>query len=117
MVGMQLDLLGPLAVSTQRIKRDTVDMYARRSDPETSHAAGKRAAQFRSDHHRRILAALAMSSGTIYELAVLTGIDHVAVARRLPELERIGQAMPTGSTKPGPTGTKCRVWQAVKGTS
>lgn len=113
--GTQLDLLGPLAESNRRIRVELEQMYtasARRNDPETSKAAAASAAEFRADHHARILAALATCAGTIYELAAMTGIDHVAVARRLPELKAAGKAEPTGTTRPGHTGRECRVWRA-----
>lgn len=93
-----------------------VDLYsaaehrARRSDPETSHAA---AAQLSSAeaHCGAILGALADGEATIYQIASRTGLNHVQVARRLPELKADGKAVPTGQTAAAPTGRQCRVWR------
>ena len=88
---------------------------ARADDPDTSKAAALAAAEFAGDHRAKILGSL-MTQGpaTIYELAARTGLDHVAVARRLPELEERGVAMPTDATRKGPTGRACRVWEAKR---
>jgi len=84
---------------------------ARRSDPETSHAAAEASAEFRGEHHRKILEVLGWygplgKSG----IAKLSGLDHVAVARRLPELQRKGLASPTGRTVPSTSGRLEREW-------
>lgn len=86
---------------------------ARRRDPETSKAAAARAGEFGSDHHRKIVGSL-MTQGpaTIYELAERTKLDHVAIARRLPELEKLGVARPTQNMRASPSGRACRVWEA-----
>jgi len=88
---------------------------ARADDPDTSKAAALAAAEFAGDHRAKILGSL-MTQGpaTIYELAARTGLDHVAVARRLPELEERGVARPTDATRKGPTGRACRVWEAKR---
>lgn len=86
---------------------------ARRSDPETSHAAARAAVGLAADHHAKILGSLiTQGAGTIYELAERICLDHVAVARRLPELEARQVARPTQVTRQGPTGRQCRVWEA-----
>ncbi len=87
---------------------------ARATDPGTSHAAATKVVTFRGDHHRRILAALS-EPRTIYEIAQACGLDHVAVARRMPELERDGKAEPTDETRKSPSGSPCRVWRRVGG--
>lgn len=87
---MQLDLLRPLA---------------RRSDPETSHEAAAKAAGMAVNHRNRIMAVFDRPM-TIKELAARLGdIDHVAVARRMPELQAMSQAHPTNNRRDG-----CRVW-------
>lgn len=83
---------------------------ARAADPTTSHAAAQRVDEFGAEHHARILAALRVDSGTIYDLEASTGIDHVAIARRMDELRKAGKARTTGDSREGPTGRKCRVW-------
>lgn len=79
---------------------------ARRTDPATSKRAAVQAGTFAESHRGRILAALERP-GTIKELAARTGIDHVAVARRMGELQRAEPplAQPTGEVREG-----CRVW-------
>ena len=88
-----------------------IEFHARRADPETSHKAAKRAKEFAGEHHRAILRFLGRSLGdaTIYVIAENIGIDHVAVGRRMAELERAGLVRTEGE-RPGPTGRMCRVW-------
>lgn len=81
---------------------------ARRRDPETSHAAASRASEFAAVHMAAIRKALTLGSGTIYEIAERTGLDHVQVARRLPEMR---DAKVSDEKRCGPTGRMCRVWE------
>jgi hypothetical protein len=69
---------------------------ARRTDPETSHAAAAKAL---------ILAALEKGNGNIYEIGKACGLTHVQVARRLPEMDGLQLAHPTDERREG-----CRVW-------
>lgn len=78
---------------------------ARRRDPDTSKAAARRALDFAAGHYARIYAALE-TDGTIYEIGQRCGLDHVAVARRLPEMAKAGLAEPTAARREG-----CRVWR------
>ena len=79
---------------------------ARRADPETSHQAATKAASFAVNHRNRIMAVLTEPL-TIKEIAArCPGIDHVAVARRMPELKDLGLAEPTEEKRDG-----CRVWK------
>ena len=87
-----------------------IEFHARRTDPETSHKAAARVREFAGEHHRRILAAISPYSGsTIYQIAAQSGLDHVAAARRMGELEKAGKVYAEGE-RPGPTGRMCRVW-------
>jgi predicted transcriptional regulator len=64
---------------------------ARRTDPETSHAAAANADLFAGKHADRILAALReMGTGTAHEIAVATGLSVVQVDRRRKEMETAG---------------------------
>lgn len=66
---------------------------SRRSDPETSHAAAEKSADFRAKHEARIFGAIfdAGERGLNYrEIAAATGLEPVAVARRLKGMERRG---------------------------
>jgi predicted ArsR family transcriptional regulator len=85
---------------------------ARKSDPETSHAAAASMYEAHKDHHYWILASL-WRPMTIYELAKLTGLTHVQVARRMPELEQMGKARATGETRTGDSGRECRLWERI----
>lgn len=79
---------------------------ARNSDPATSKDAARKAASFANNHRDRIHAALA-TPGTIKDLAERTGLDHVAVARRMKELQAMGLATPTDDERRD----GCRVWR------
>ena len=66
---------------------------SRRSDPETSHVAAEKSASFRAKHEARIFGAIfdAGERGANYrEIAAATGLEPVAVARRLKGMERRG---------------------------
>jgi hypothetical protein len=73
-------------------------------------------------HHVVIASALAVREGTIHEIAArlcwaslerreIPQLTHVQVARRLPELQAKGIAVPTGRTKAEPGGLPCRIWR------
>ena len=80
---------------------------ARKCDPDTSKSAAQSVSAFEADHFDRIKAALERAPGTIHDLATRTGLDHVQIARRLPE---VSWAIPTEEKRPGPSGRPCRVW-------
>jgi len=61
---------------------------ARATDPQTSHAAAKRAPV--SGHCRKILEALEAGPAGQSELAKRTGLTVAAVSKRLPDLRRNG---------------------------
>lgn len=64
---------------------------ARRDDPQTSHDAAARVPEFRSSHEAKIIAALRGFDGLTYrEIADLSGLEPVAVARRLLAMSRRG---------------------------
>lgn len=87
---------------------------ARKSDPVTSHAAAGEAEQFANKHSDRILACLD-ANGPLGKdgIARITGINGVAVARRLPELERDGFVKPTGNKRQSNTGRLEREWASA----
>lgn len=68
---------------------------ARRADPQTSHQAAKRAAEFAGNHEARIFDAIQAAGNrgaTAKEIAAVTGLTDVQVSRRLKamgETERI----------------------------
>ena len=102
---MALDLTGDLFSSYSR---------ARREDPKTSHAAAKSVQEFAASHFGIIVYAL-KSHGpmTIDEIAIKTKLSHVAIARRMTELQRINATEPTGTTRAGVSGRQQRVWRAL----
>ena len=63
-------------------------MLARNSDPHTSIQAAERVSQFQASHEAKIFEALHNASGLTYrEIAKVTGMEPVAVARRLKAME------------------------------
>lgn len=90
---------------------------ARTTDPETSHAAGAAALNTSARQKQLILDVLRehgpLSKRGIARHLLDDGIDHIAVARRLPELQRDMAAEPTGDVVKYGGGTGERVWRAV----
>lgn len=86
---------------------------ARATDPATSHAAAASAAGLARDHHAKILEAIQIfGPATIYQVAYMTNLTHVQVARRMPELQAAGDVrVKTDETRAAPTGRQCRVWE------
>lgn len=75
----------------------------RNTDPMTSVRAASRAGEFKASHEARILSAIAdvaERGATFKEIAAATGMDQVAVARRLSKLGERGliyrKALPDG---------------------
>lgn len=69
------------------------ERLARRSDPETSKRAAEKAGQFKAKHEATIFAYLCGITGgaTYRQIAAGTGLEPVAVARRMKGLqERAG---------------------------
>lgn len=68
---------------------------AARNDPETSHQAAEEMVQTGrlAFQHKQTLEALRKFPGlTSEELSYKSGLDYHAVARRLPDLEKLGKA-------------------------
>jgi hypothetical protein len=77
----------------------------------TSHQAAARARIIAFDHRDRIMAVL-RGRMTVKDIAAAIGdprLDHVAVARRMSELQEQGRAMPTTEKRDG-----CRLWERVQ---
>lgn len=88
--------------------------HARATDPETSHGAAQRVAEFAGTHCERIIKCLPMyGPQTNDEIATRTGLTPVQVDRRLPDLEDRGEAEPTGETRLSRAGRSERIWRAV----
>ena len=86
---------------------------ARRSDPATSHDAAAQAGGLAKRHQRVILACLvAHGPGSKDRIASLTNLTGTQVARRTPELERLGCIEITGAKVLSTAGCWERVWMA-----
>lgn len=81
---------------------------ARKRDPETSHQSAAMADAL-AERHRALI--LSSPGGTIHEIAAVAGIDHVAVARRMKELQVDGLVELTSEKRASPNGRPCRVWK------
>ena len=81
---------------------------ARRGDPETSHAAAARAATFARGHEEKILNWLRANPASTYrEIASGTGMEAVAVGRRLKGLRDRQAIRPVGERD------GCQTWSAA----
>jgi predicted ArsR family transcriptional regulator len=85
----------------------------RRTDPLTSKVAGVMAREFKGDHERRILEALAAGPGTKDEIAGRCGLTEQQVARRMHGLARAGMVEATGATRPSASGRPERVYRVT----
>lgn len=89
---------------------------ARRTDPETSKRAARQAQAFAGGHCLQILQALAEHGPqTKDELAAHTGLDSVAVARRMAQLRDDLLVRDSGSTRATATGRQATVWELREG--
>jgi predicted ArsR family transcriptional regulator len=84
----------------------------RRTDPVTSKIAGTAAREFKGEHERRILEALAAGPGTKDDIATRCGLTEQQVARRMHGLARAGLVATTGGTRLSASGRPERVWRA-----
>jgi predicted ArsR family transcriptional regulator len=91
---------------------ETLPLF-RSTDPVTSKIAGTMAREFRGDHERRILEALAAGPGTKDEIAGRCGLTEQQVARRMHGLARAGLVETTGATRPSASGRPERVWRVI----
>ena len=84
---------------------------SRRHDPATSKAAA-RATSFAAGHCHQILESLGQHGPqTKDELALHTGLDSVAVARRMATLRDQLLVRDSGATRPTQTGRAATVWE------
>jgi len=84
---------------------------ARRSDPDTSQEAGKRAAKFAGKQHKQILdvmtqAGIPLSAEQIADR--IQGADHVKIARRTSELLQAGAIVVADSDYINRSGSRAR---------
>ena len=86
---------------------------ARNSDPVTSHQAAEQVTT--APKHYQIIHLALIEHGPMGkdQIASKTGLEPNAVARRLPELQKLGLAATTGETVNSRAGRKERVWKAL----
>lgn len=86
---------------------------ARRTDPVTSHLAAERSVEFSGKHAAAIFGWLKdhPGGGTKDEIARGTGIDAIAVARRIAGLRESAGVYDSGETRKTPTGRAATVWK------
>ena len=90
---------------------DVTPPLARRTDPDTSHAAAAQAHELQARHHRMILAALEQYGARGKDgIAALTSLTGHAVGKRLAELERAGKIRTTGRKVQSTAGRMEREW-------
>ena len=86
---------------------------ARNSDPMTSHLAAAQVTTVDS-HYKAIHEALMMFGPAGKDkIAALASLDPSQVARRLPEMRRLGLVGLTGVTVQSRSGRQEREWQAI----
>lgn len=84
----------------------------RRADPVTSKIAGTMARQFKGEHERRILEALAAGPAHRDEIARRAGMEQSAVWRRLAAMERRGLIEKAGTAR-GASGMRQAVYRVT----
>ena len=87
-----------MALKTTQEAIESLPLFqaARRTDPRTSAAAAARATEFKGDHARRILEALAAGPAGQTEIARRTGLTVAQVSKRLHELRKVEAIERTG---------------------
>ena len=83
----------------------------RATDPITSFEAADQAKDLASKHHKAIVEALKSGAMGKDGIAAATGLDGNQVARRLPELARVGEIELTGNTTKSKSGRSEREWR------
>jgi hypothetical protein len=86
----------------------------RLTDPETSQIAGQDRPSRDTDRDRALeaLKAAGATGLTDYELGYKINRQQNSAGKRRGELVRMGLAEYAGFTRPGPSGSPCRVWRA-----
>lgn len=100
-----MDAEGTLAADARHL--------ARGSDAQTSHAAAARVREFAGHHEKLIAAYLAASiqGGTKDEIAAGTGLQAIAVARRIAAMREHAGVYDSGATRKTPSGRAATVWK------
>lgn len=87
---------------------------ARTSDPLTSHDAAAQAEELAAQHYQQILCCLQRFGAKGKDgIAKWSGLNGIQVARRLPELHRLGLVQLTGRLTKSNSGRSEREWKFV----
>jgi predicted ArsR family transcriptional regulator len=97
----------------QQLTIDFAHRLARSVDPATSKKAAARVKDFSSTFCAKIYEELKKRDGTFEELAARTGLRPDQVWRRLPDLQKMGLAIPTNQERAGQSGRAQRVWAVL----
>ena len=87
----------------------------RRTDPVTSKIAGVAAREFKGDHERRILEALAAGPAGKCEIARRCGLTEQQVNRRLATMRREGAIQRTGRVVASDAGCAEHEYESTQG--
>jgi predicted transcriptional regulator len=85
----------------------------RATDPITSFEAANQVKDLASKHHKAIVDALKQGNMGKDGIALATGLDGNQVARRLPELAKMGFIELTGNKTQSKSGRSEREWKLV----
>ena len=85
----------------------------RATDPITSFEAADQVKDLASKHHKAIVEALKQGNMGKDGIALATGLDGNQVARRLPELAKMGFIELTGNKTQSKSGRSEREWKLV----
>lgn len=106
--GMTARWSGPQRMETKS-ERNQIQALCRATDPKTSRSAAERVSEFKSRHIAKIWTCLKDHGKLNYkEIAKLTGLEPVAVARRRKEMESDGLIEVLAEERNG-----CQLWAAV----
>lgn len=92
----------------------TATHAARSTDPATSHQAAQAATSFAGTHCERIHKALQLCGPMDPEqIGSMVDMEPYSVRKRLSNLQKAGQAEPTGAIVKTKSGRTQRVWRAL----
>jgi DNA-binding MarR family transcriptional regulator len=83
---------------------------ARRTDPDTSHEAARRAGLGASEGRKDALHYLSRGPCTDFELAARSGYQQTSIGKRRGELVQLGLVVKTNERRPSPSGSPAIVW-------
>ena len=90
---------------------------SRKTDPQTSHDAAEQAQELADGHYVKIHYALAKYGPMGKDgISSMTGLDSSQVARRLPEMQKLGLVRLTGNFARSFANRKEREWSIVEKT-